>query len=62
MADKFIKVWLRVFGVPNKILSDNGGEFEGEEMKRAMENLGIKKLNTAAYSPFSNGICHGIAC
>ena len=57
VADKFIKVWVRVFGVPNKILSDNGGEFEGEEMKRAMENLGIKKLNTAAYSPFSNGIC-----
>ena len=49
--------WIVFFGVPGKILSDNGGEFNNEEMRSLGEAFNIRIMNTAAESPWSNGVC-----
>ena len=57
IMEKFVKHWIGVFGPPKKLFSDNGGEFQNEEMLQMGEMFGIEILSTAAYSPWSNGIC-----
>ena len=49
-------MWIAYFGVPKRILSDNGGEFSNETMKDIAGQLGICATTTAAEAPFSNGI------
>ena len=49
--------WISIFGTPQKILSDNGGEFSNSEMRELSNIFFIKLLTTAAESPWSNGIC-----
>ena len=49
--------WIVIFGPPQKILSDNGGEFVNPEMRALGEAFSIKLMTTAAESPWSNGIC-----
>ena len=44
-------------GAPKKFLTDNGGEFANEEYKDMCANLNVEIMNTAAYSPWKNGIC-----
>ena len=46
---------MSIFGVPQFILSDNGGEFN-DNLLDVAGLLGTKVLTTAAYSPWSNGI------
>ncbi len=49
--------WLRIFGPPAKILTDNGGEFQNEKVRIMYERWNIKMLTTPAESPWSNGLC-----
>jgi hypothetical protein len=49
--------WIRHFGVPGKLLTDNGGEFSNDDMRDMSENLNAEVTTTAAESPWSNGIC-----
>ena len=56
VIQKVIQVWIGTgLGCPEKFLSDNGGEFANENFKDMCENLNIRVINTAGYSPFSNG-------
>ena len=57
IVEAVIKGWVSTFGVPGRILSDNGGEFNNREMQDMAENLNTEVLTTAAESPWSNGIC-----
>lgn len=43
------------FGIPNTVLSDQGSNFLSDIFKKMCKMLGIKKLQTTAYSPMSNG-------
>lgn len=52
-----IKNWILHYGIPRTILSNNGGEFTGEEMTEIKNLLGIEIMMTAAYSPWQNGLC-----
>ena len=36
--------WFAIFGVTSKILSDNGGEFQNEKVRRMAERWNIKLL------------------
>ena len=45
-----------MYGSAEKFLSDNGGEFANSTFIEMCENLGIKVKNTAAESPWSNGL------
>ena len=49
--------WISLFGVPKCILSDNGGEFNNNEMRTLGEKFNITIKTTAAESPWSNGVC-----
>jgi len=43
------------FGVPRSILSDLGREFQNELWDEICRLLGIARLHTTAYNPFTNG-------
>ena len=50
------KYWISVFGTPEKILTDNGGEFCNQAMMELGEKFNLKLITTAAESPWSNGL------
>ena len=56
IIDAIFKCWIRVYGTPDKFLSDNGGEFANSEFLDMCESLNIIVKSTAAESPFSNGL------
>ena len=43
------------FGLPNKIVSDNGPQFVSEEFREFVDSNGIKHVRVAPYHPKSNG-------
>ena len=49
--------WISKFGAPRQILTDNGREFNNEEMRQFGESFNVKILTTSAESPWSNGLC-----
>ena len=53
----FSNIGLPFSGAPNKILSDNRGEFNNQELQDMSENLNIKIMTTPPESPWSNGVC-----
>ncbi|KAK6187111.1 hypothetical protein SNE40_005204 [Patella caerulea] len=52
----FLTNWISIHGAPSKLLSDNGGEFNSQEVRDFCENFNIEVHTTAAYSPWSNGL------
>ena len=54
---KILKYRICLFGSPNTIFSDNGGEFVSKEFIDFCENFNIKVKTTAAEAPWSNRIC-----
>lgn len=52
----FIHCWISVHGPPRRLFSDNGGEFNNEEMRDVAENFNTEVKTTAAYSPWSNSL------
>ena len=58
IIDSVATEWLASgFGPPKKFLVDNGGEFDNEHYRELGEHFNIEVSATAAYSPWSNGIC-----
>ena len=53
----FMTHWVRYFQKPKEIITDQGLEFTGSVMMEAMSKLDIILHTTAAYSPWSNGLC-----
>lgn len=56
IVNSFIHSWISVHGAPKRIYSDNGGEFNNEEIREMAEKFNIEMKTTAAYSPWSNGL------
>ena len=58
IVDAVATEWIAAgFGPPKKFLVDNGGEFDNEEYRELAEKFNVEICSTAAYSPWSNGIC-----
>ena len=54
----FVMEWIAMgFGAPNKVLIDNGGEFNNPKYVDALEQYNVEPMATAANSPWSNGLC-----
>ena len=58
--DHFFKHWIKPFGVPRRLIYDQGGEFE-REFGQELEDLGCEPTPTAAITPQQNAVCerHG---
>ena len=56
IVDIFIKHWIAIFGAPEMIISDNGGEFNNTLFTNMAELFNINVKPTAAESPWSNGM------
>jgi hypothetical protein len=54
-AREFIEQVILKVGTPNKILTDQGSNFLSEVFKNTCKLLKIKKMQTTAYHPESNG-------
>ena len=56
IIENLFRIWISIFGAPEKYFSDNGGEFNNYDFQSMCENLNITVKTTAAESPWSNGI------
>ena len=58
ITNEFMKIWVGIYGSPEVgVYTDNGGEFNNDIFLSMAENLNISVKTTAAYSPWSNGVC-----
>lgn len=53
---KFMEIWICVHGAPKRLYSDNGREFNSNEVRDMCENFNIENKTTPGYSPWSNGL------
>ena len=51
----FTTKWLPIFGRVNKIISDNGTEFQNEQMREVASALNVELASTGANAPWQNG-------
>ena len=56
IVKELFRVWVTIYGTPEKLLTDNGGEFNNSEVREACERLNIRVKTTAAESAWSNGM------
>lgn len=55
VSRKFVEEYMCIFGLPESILTDQGTNFMSSVFKNMCKLLRIKKINTTAYHPESNG-------
>lgn len=55
IADAFVKRYIRIFGAPRIVLTDQGRNFLSSPMKRIAKRIKIKQVKTTAFHPQSNG-------
>lgn len=56
VVDTLYGQWISRFGVPDRITTDQGRQFESELFHMFSQILGSSKLRTTAYHPRSNGL------
>ena len=49
--------WIQYFGIMNKVMTDNGGEFTNAEMIEVANRVNLIHFTTGAESPWQNGLC-----
>ena len=55
VANAILTLWVGIFGTPETIFTDNGGEFVGEEVRELRVFFNIKHVTTAPYAPWQAG-------
>ena len=58
--DRMMTHWIGKFGIMRAVLTDNGGEFNSNEMREVESILNIKVCTTAGENPFQNGLCERV--
>ncbi|XP_053390667.1 uncharacterized protein LOC128553511 [Mercenaria mercenaria] len=60
IIDTLMKEWVGKFGVMGSLMTDNGGEFNSDEVREITSILNIRVCTTSAESPFQNGLCERV--
>lgn len=47
-------------GIPKRLITDNGKEFDNHMVSRTCESFAIQKIPISAYHPESNGVCERV--
>lgn len=55
-----IKRWIKRYGPPETILSDQGRQYTATEYQSELSKQGVKRILCSAYSPTSNGMAERI--
>ena len=55
VMDGMLRFWISIFGAPQKMHTDNGGEFSNSIISELTEKFNITIHTTAAESPWANG-------
>ena len=56
VAKAFLNIWIARFGVPLRITTDQGRQFESHLFKELSQLIGATHLRTTAYHPQANGM------
>ena len=56
VVDAACTSWIALFGSPKRFMADNGGEFSNAEYVEMCEQFNVELQQSAAESPFSNGM------
>ena len=56
VARAFVTHWISHFGIPSKVTTDCGRQFESMLWKQLMQVLGSTRIQTTAYHPCANGL------
>lgn len=56
VAKVFFTSWISRFGIPDRITTDQGRQFESELFSTLNKLLGINKIHTSSYHPQANGM------
>lgn len=56
VAQAFMTTWVARFGVPDKITTDRGRQFESRLFAQLLRILGATRIRTTSYHPASNGL------
>ena len=56
IISKISQLWISAYGLPEKVLSDNSGEFANDHFTNMCEAININFKLTSAESPSSNGL------
>lgn len=55
VANILFKTWICRYGVPARLTSDQGKQFDNELIKKLADKFGFTKIRTTAYHPEANG-------
>ena len=56
VARPFVTYWISCFGIPSKVTTDRGRQFESMFWKELMQVLESTRIRTIAYHPCVNGL------
>ena len=60
VVDTLLHRWILLFGVPRRILFDQGVNFESAVFPNLGMSLRIEKVRTSSYHPTGNGVCERV--
>ena len=60
IIDALMTEWIAKFGVMKALMTDNGGEFNADEVREITSILNIQLCTTSGESPFQNGLCERV--